>query len=60
MITLGNHLRFIRTFRGMTQADLGMAVGFRSNSADVRIAQYKKIYVYLIQKFLKPLQVHST
>lgn len=38
---IGKRIRFIRQCRGMTQKQLGLALGFPENSADVRIAQYE-------------------
>lgn len=38
---MGDKIHRIRDFRGMTQKQLGMAVGFDEKSADVRIAQYE-------------------
>lgn len=37
----GERIRSIRNMRGMTQKELGVAVGFPERSADVRIAQYE-------------------
>ena len=37
----GDRIKNIRTMRGMTQKELGLAVGFPARSADVRIAQYE-------------------
>lgn len=37
----GDRIKNIRTLRGMTQKELGLAVGFPARSADVRIAQYE-------------------
>ena len=37
----GERIRHIRNIRGMTQKQLGMAVGFDEKTADVRIAQYE-------------------
>ena len=41
MSIIGDKIHRIRDFRGMTQKQLGMAVGFDEKSADVRIAQYE-------------------
>ena len=38
---IGDRIKRIRTMRGMTQKELGLAVGFPAQSADVRIAQYE-------------------
>ena len=43
-MTVGEKIRKIRTFRGMTQRELGLAVGFEEKSADNRIAQYETNY----------------
>lgn len=37
----GKRLRYFRTLRDMTQKQLGMAIGFSEQTADVRIAQYE-------------------
>ena len=41
MITSGEKLRYLRQKNNMTQKQLGIAVGFPENTADVRIAQYE-------------------
>lgn len=41
MSIIGDKIHRIRDFRGMTQKQLGIAVGFDEKSADVRIAQYE-------------------
>ena len=41
MSIIGDKIHRIRDFRGMTQKQLGVAVGFDERSADVRIAQYE-------------------
>jgi transcriptional regulator with XRE-family HTH domain len=38
---IGNRIKRIRKMRGMTQKELGLAVGFNEKSADVRITQYE-------------------
>lgn len=43
-MTVGDKIRKIRTFRGMTQKELGLAVGFEEKGADNRIAQYETNY----------------
>ena len=43
-MTLGEKIKKIRTFRGMTQRELGVAVGFDEKGADNRIAQYETNY----------------
>ena len=41
MSIIGDKIHRIRDLRGMTQKQLGVAVGFDEKSADVRIAQYE-------------------
>ena len=41
MLSYGYRLKFLRKSQGMTQQELGLAVGFSPTSADVRIAQYE-------------------
>ena len=41
MLSYGYRMKFLRKSRGMTQQELGLAVGFPPASADVRIAQYE-------------------
>ncbi|MGN0621426.1 MAG: helix-turn-helix domain-containing protein [Porcipelethomonas sp.] len=41
MSMIGDKIHRIRNFRGLTQKELGLAVGFDDRSADVRIAQYE-------------------
>ena len=43
-MTVGEKIRVIRTFRGMTQKELGLSVGFDKKGADNRIAQYETDY----------------
>ena len=40
-MNIGERIKRIRTLRGMTQKDLGIALGFSERSADVRVAQYE-------------------
>ena len=40
-MAVGERIKYIRNMRDMTQKELGLAVGFDENSADVRIAQYE-------------------
>lgn len=40
-MNVGDRIKRIRTLRGMTQKELGLAIGFPEKSADVRIAQYE-------------------
>ena len=41
---MGEKIKKIRTFRGMTQKELGLAIGFEEKGADNRIAQYETNY----------------
>ena len=41
MATFGEKVRLVRTFRGLTQKALGIAVGLNEKTADIRIAQYE-------------------
>lgn len=40
-MAIGDRIKRIRNMRGMTQKELGLAVGFDEKTADVRIAQYE-------------------
>lgn len=40
-IPIGKHIQKFRIMRGMTQRELGKAVGFSSRTASIRIAQYE-------------------
>lgn len=40
--SFGQRLKFIRRFRGMTQKELGILMGYSEKTADIRIAQYEK------------------
>ena len=40
-MNIGERIKRVRTLRGMTQKDLGIALGFPERSADVRVAQYE-------------------
>ena len=40
-MAVGERIKRVRNIRDMTQRELGLAVGFDENSADVRIAQYE-------------------
>lgn len=40
-MTLGKRIKRIRTYRGMTQKELGIRLGYKESTADVRIAQYE-------------------
>lgn len=41
MTGIGERIKFLRNSRGMTQKQLGIAVGFSEKTADIRIAQYE-------------------
>ena len=43
-MTVGEKIKKILTFRGITQKELGLAVGFEEKGADNRIAQYETNY----------------
>ena len=43
-MTLGERIKRIRTFRGLTQRELGLKLGYEERNADVRIAQYESGY----------------
>ncbi len=43
-MTIGEKIKIIRTFRGMTQKELGIKIGYSEKTADVRIAQYESNY----------------
>ena len=38
-MVLGERIKRIRTFRGLTQRELGLKLGYEERNADVRIAQ---------------------
>lgn len=63
MSIIGDKIHRIRDFRGMTQKQLGVAVGFDEKSADVRIAQYESgtrtPKPALIEKLAEVLDVNS-
>ena len=40
-MAIGERIKRIRNIRKLTQKELGLAVGFEENTADVRIAQYE-------------------
>ena len=40
-MTVGQRLKRFRTRKGLTQKQLGLAVGFDNRTADIRIAQYE-------------------
>jgi len=43
-MTIGDKIRHIRNFRGLTQKELGLKIGLDAKSADNRIAQYETNY----------------
>jgi len=43
-VTTGEKIKYIRSFRGMTQQELGVAIGLPAKGADNRIAQYETNY----------------
>ena len=43
-MTIGERIKRIRTFRNMTQAELGLALGFEGKNQAVRITQYETNY----------------
>ena len=43
-MTVGDKIKKIRTFRGMTPKELGLTVGFEEKGAENRIAQYETNY----------------
>ncbi|WP_317856028.1 helix-turn-helix transcriptional regulator [Chakrabartyella piscis] len=61
-MSIGIKLRNLRTYRGMTMKELGIAAGFPKSSADVRIAQYEADARIpkpdIIEKLAFALQVH--
>jgi len=40
-MAVGDRIKRVRNFRGMTQRELGVAIGFDAKTADVRMAQYE-------------------
>lgn len=40
-MAVGDRIKRVRKLRSLTQKELGLAVGFEENTADVRIAQYE-------------------
>lgn len=43
-MTIGEKIRMLRNFRGMSQKELGSAMGFGKNGSDNRITQYENNY----------------
>lgn len=62
-MTIGEKIRLIRTFRNMTQKELGVAIGFDEKGADNRIAQYETNYRVpkkdMLYKIAEALKVNS-
>ncbi len=44
IMILGERIKRIRTFRGLTQRELGLKLGYEERNADVRVAQYESGY----------------
>ena len=40
-MAIGDRIKRVRKFRGMTQKELGMTIGFDEKTADIRVAQYE-------------------
>ena len=40
-MAIGERIKYIRNLRGLTQKELGMAIGFDEKTADIRVAQYE-------------------
>ena len=40
-MAIGERIKRIRNLRNLTQKELGLAIGFDENTADVRVAQYE-------------------
>ena len=55
MATLGEKVRLVRTFRGLTQKALGTAVGLNEKTADIRIAQYESGSRYPKQELIEKM-----
>lgn len=43
-VVLGERMKRIHTFWGLTQRELGLKLGYEERNADVRIAQYESSY----------------
>lgn len=41
---VGERIKRIRTFRGLTQRELGLKLGYEKRNADVRVVQYESGY----------------
>ena len=61
-MAVGDRIKRIRQFRGLTQKELGKLVGFDEKTADIRIAQYesgtRKPKEDLINKLAEALEVN--
>jgi len=40
-VAIGERIKRVRNLRKLTQKELGLAIGFEENTADVRVAQYE-------------------
>ena len=40
-MAIGKRIKYIRSLRGLTQKELGEALGFKGKTSDVRVAQYE-------------------
>jgi len=40
-MAVGERIKRVRNFRGLTMKDLGLAIGYNEKTADIRIAQYE-------------------
>lgn len=62
--TFGKRLRILRKYRGLTQKQLGLKMGFPAPSAEIRVAQYECSHRYpkqaVIEQFAKVLHVDPT
>ena len=66
-MVLGERIKRIRIFRGLTQRELGLKLGYEERNADVGIAQYESGYRVLknntlmeMEKILNVEDDHST
>jgi len=61
-MAIGERIKRIRNLRKMTQKELGLAIGFDENTADVRVAQYESNTrtpkADLLQKIAEALDVN--
>ena len=57
-MTLGKRIKRIRTYRGMTQRELGIRLGYKESGADIRIAQYEMAEILSVSpiQFIRPKQ----